>query len=187
MHRWNAGAPREACEMSPAKLTANPRTMPFARDDTVRLVVFRLDEHRYALPLSAVERIVRAVAITPLPKAPAVIMGVIDVAGRLTPVMNMRRRFKLAERPLAPAQQFAIVHAVGRTVALVIDEAVGVIEGRGGDIVQPSAIAPGLEQLRGVVQLKDGMVLIHDIEQFLSLEETRALDDALERESAGEL
>ena len=56
--------------------------------DIAQLVVFRLDERRYALPLAVVERVVRAVDVTPLPKAPPMVLGVIDVHGRVLPVLN---------------------------------------------------------------------------------------------------
>ena len=68
-----------------------------------------------------------------------------------------------------------------RAVALVIDEAEGVIECEPGAVVGAESIVPGLEQFQGVVQLGDGLVLIHDLEKFLSLDEARILDAAMER------
>ncbi len=64
-------------------------------------------------------------------------------------------------------------------MVLVIDEALDVIELPSTGIVGADQIVPGLEQIRGVVQLPDGLVLIHDLEKFLSLEEECALDEAL--------
>jgi purine-binding chemotaxis protein CheW len=61
------------------------------------LVVFTLDARRYAVPLSTVERIIRAVEITPLPQAPEIVLGVINVQGRIIPVVNTRKRFRLPE------------------------------------------------------------------------------------------
>src|SRR5271156_4798853 len=101
---------------------------PDVGDTAAQWVVFRLDEGRYALPLDAVERIVRAVHVTPMPRAPGIVLGAIDVQGRVLPVFNIRRRFGLPERPLDPADHFLIAHAAGRTVVLVIDAAQGVFE-----------------------------------------------------------
>ena len=151
--------------------------------ETRQLVVFRLEELRYALPLDAVERIVRAVEVTPLPQAPPIVLGAIDVQGRVLPVLNVRRRFQLPERKIAPADQFLIAHTAQRTVTLLIDEAQGVIERPVAAIVDAADIVPGLEHLQGVVQLEDGLVLIHDLERFLSLDEACALDEALNREA----
>lgn len=147
------------------------------------LMVFRLGEQRYALPLEAVERIVRAVEVTPLPGAPAVVLGVIDVQGSVFPVLGIRRRFGLAEREVDPGDQFVLARAAGRTVVLVIDEALGVLEHPASAVIDAARLAPGAGQIRGVVRLEDGLVLIHDLENFLSLDEASALDEALRQEA----
>jgi purine-binding chemotaxis protein CheW len=153
-----------------------------AMTQPTQLVVFGLDAQRYALPLASVERSVRAVEVAVLPNAPAVVLGVIDVAGRILPVMNLRRRFGLPERAISPAEHFLLAKANGRNVALVIDEAQGVIECPVAEVVRPTQIVPGLNQIQGVVKLADGLVLIQDLERFLSLEEAGVLTEALDQE-----
>ena len=148
----------------------------------MQLVVFCLDEQRYGLPLAMVERIVRAAELTPLPQAPAIVMGVIDVDGQVLPVLNIRWRLRLPHREISPADQFLIGQTGRRTVVLVIDEAQGVIEVPDVDVVDAVEIVPGLDQIRGVVKLGDGLLLIHDLERFLSLEEEHALDQAMYEE-----
>ena len=152
--------------------------------ELTQLVVFRLDEERYALRLAVVERIVRAAEVTPLPNAPTIVLGLIDVEGRVLPVLNVRRRFRLPEREIRPADQFLIARTEWRTVVLAVDEAEGVIERSPAEIVRSAQIVPGLEQIQGVVKLDDGLVLIHDLESFLSLDEARYLDEAMSQEVA---
>lgn len=147
---------------------------------TTQLIVFRLDERRYALPMGVVDRVVHAVEVTPLPKAPAIVLGAIDVHGRVLPVLNVRRRFHMPERDIGPADWFLLAHTARHGVALVVDESEGVVERHQSEIVVSTEIAPGLEQFPGVIKLDDGLVLIHDLERFLSLDETRALDDAMD-------
>lgn len=148
-------------------------------NELIQLVVFCLDEQRYALPLAVVERIVQAVEVTPLPDAPPIVLGVIDVEGHVLPVLNLRRRFRLPEREIRPFDQFLIAQTAPRTVALVIDEAQGVIERPQSAVISSTQIVPGLDQIKGVIKLDDGLVLIHDLERFLSLDEARALDEAM--------
>jgi len=145
----------------------------------IQLVAFRINGQRYALPLSAVERIVRAVAVTPLPKAPAIVLGVINVAGRVLPVLNLRRRFGIPEREIGSADQFVIAHTPRRTVVLVVDEAQEVIEYAETDTSDAGGIVPQLEHIQGIVKLEDGLVLIHDLEKCLSLDEERELTSAM--------
>ena len=146
------------------------------------LVVFRLEAQRFAVPLAAVERIVRAVAVTVLPRAPALVLGVIDVAGRVLPVLDLRRRLGLPERTLGLPDHFVLARTARRTVALVVDEVEGVVAIPAAKIVDAVEIVPGLGSVQGVVTLPDGLVLIYDLESFLSLEETEALEAALRRE-----
>lgn len=147
---------------------------------TVQLIVFRLDERRYALPLEMVDRVVRAAEVTPLPKAPAIVLGAINVRGRVLPVLNVRRRFAMPEREIRPEDWFLLAHTDRRELALVIDHSDGVIACSPDDINLSTRIVPGLEPFPGVMRLDDGLVLIHDLEKFLSLDETRALEDAMD-------
>jgi purine-binding chemotaxis protein CheW len=142
-----------------------------------RWVSFALDAQRFALPLAAVSRIVRAVEITPLPLAPGVVAGALDVAGRIMPVYDLRRRLRLPERPLRLDDQLVIAHTARRPVAMVIDRALGIIEAWPRD--DAAALEPHLRHLRGVLSQPDGLVLIQDLEDFLSPEEDAALESAL--------
>jgi purine-binding chemotaxis protein CheW len=147
------------------------------------LVVFRLDEQRYALPLPVVDRIVRAVELTPLPRGPVIVLGIVDMAGQVLPVIDVRQKFGLPESPLTPAHHLLIAQTDRRSVALVIDEAQGLIEVPEADIVNTVEIVPNVEQIGGAVRLSDGLVLIQDLEKLLSLEEERGLDEALKETS----
>lgn len=145
-----------------------------------QLVVFTLDEQRYALYLSAVEKVVRVVEITPLPKAPEIVPGVVNVYGRVIPVMNIRKRFRLPEREITLSDRLLIAQTRIRATALIVDDVSGVFECPEQEIIAAGKILPGIEYIEGVVKLKDGMLFIHDLDRFLSLEEENMLDNALE-------
>lgn len=144
-----------------------------------QLVVFALDDQRYALRLSVVDRVVPMVHVTPLPKAPDIVIGVVNVQGRVIPVIDMRRRFHLPEREAALTDRLVIAHTARRPVALAADAVAGVLEYPGHDIVAAEGVLPGVEHVEGIAKLKDGLILIHDLERFLSLEEEQSLDRAL--------
>lgn len=144
-----------------------------------RLFVFTLDEQRYALHLSAVHRVVRAAEVTSLPKAPAIVLGVVNVQGQIIPVVNLRRRFRLPERDIGLSDQLIIARTSRRAVALVADAVTGVIDVPGEKVTAGGEVVPGLEYVEGVARLEDGLILIHDLAAFLSLDEEQALDEAL--------
>lgn len=143
------------------------------------VVVFELEGRCHALPLELVDRVVRNVDITPLPKAPAIVLGVINVQGRVIPVVNIRQRFRLNRREPGLDDQLIIARMPGRSVALLVDEVTGVLEYSEGESLPAEAIVPGTDHVAGVVKQSDGMVLIHDLARFLSLDEERELDEAL--------
>jgi purine-binding chemotaxis protein CheW len=144
--------------------------------DADRIVVFYLDGQQYALHLSAVARVVRVVEVTPLPKAPEIVLGVVNLQGRIIPVFNIRRRFRLPERELSLSDQLIVAHTSARTVGLVVDAVRGVVGPAGVE-----HILPNLEYIEGAAKLEDGIVLIHNLDQFLSLEEGQALDRVMPR------
>jgi purine-binding chemotaxis protein CheW len=141
--------------------------------------LFALDELRYAVYLSAVERVVRAVEITPLPKAPEIVLGVINVQGRVLPVLDIRKRFRLPAREMKPDDRFIIARTATRQVALVVDSVAGVHELTEAEMVSAKEALPFAQYLEGVVKLDGNLVLIHDLDQFLSLDEEKALDATL--------
>jgi purine-binding chemotaxis protein CheW len=142
------------------------------------LVVFTLDG-QYALHLRNVERVVRAAEVTPLPRSPNIVLGVIDAQGSILPVVNVRRRFRLMEREMEPTDRLIIARTSQRRVALLVDSVTGVIERSKDDVVPADAIVPRTEYVEGVTTLDENILLIHDLDGFLSLDEEGTLDDAL--------
>lgn len=146
---------------------------------TTHLIIGLLDTQRYALRLAVVERIVRAVAVTPLPRAPEIIHGVVDVEGVVIPVVNLRKRLGLPEKPITPEDRFIMARTQRRPVILVLDTVQAILEVPTEQIMTADQILPHARHLDGVVKFPDGMIFIHDLEQFLSLDEEHALSQAL--------
>ncbi len=146
-------------------------------------VVFRLDEQRFALDLQAVERTIRAVEVTPLPGAPEIVHGVINVHGRCVPVINLRRRFGLPEREIGVDDQFLLARTAHRAVGLVADAVVGAVRCDG--VIEEADVMPSKTYMHGIAKLDGELILIHDLDRFLSLDEERALDSALRAPEAG--
>lgn len=150
--------------------------------DQKKLVVFRLDEQLFALPLSTVERVVRIVEVTPLPKSPDYILGVINFHGEIIPVVNVRRIFNLPEREVELTDKLIIAQTSFRTVSLWIDSVNEVIEIDDEEVIKSEKIFLGIDFVKGVFKLDSGIVLIHDLDKFLTIEETNLLKAALHKQ-----
>jgi len=148
-------------------------------------VVFRLDQQQYALHLTAVERIVRAVAITPLPSPggtahlPAEVLGVVNVQGRVIPVVSLRKLYGLAERDLQVSDQFIIASASKSTVALVVDAVVGVDSCDEREVIAGGTVIPGLEGISAIARNRDEIIILHDLDHVPDLEDVALPEVAL--------
>lgn len=146
-----------------------------------QIVVFLIENNRYALNISAVERIIPSVEITKLPEAPKIIDGVIKVGENIIPVANVRRRFHLPEREISLSDKIIIAKTKKRIIGLIAEFVQGVSELDGRKPAPAKDIIPSLKYIAGIVQLDDGLVLIHDLEEFLSNEEEEELNKALNK------
>lgn len=155
------------------------RSVVAMSEPALHLVIVELDGRRYGLRAAAVAQIVRAVTIVPLPNAPSAVEGIINVRGSIVAVLDIRRRFGLPAKPLDPSQYFALVRAGGRDVALRIDGAVDLVAVDPDAVVRAEAVLGRSPEISGVVKLDDGLVLIHDLESFLTAAEGSAVDTAL--------
>jgi purine-binding chemotaxis protein CheW len=148
-------------------------------DATLEVLVFELGAQRYALRAPDVREITRAVTVAPLPRAPAVVEGVINVRGTVVPVLDIRARFGLPARLAEHTDHLLLAWANERLVALRVDRAASLVKLAPSDVESPTHLAAGLGLLAGVAKLPDGLVLIHDLSAFLTQAEAIALDDAL--------
>lgn len=144
------------------------------------VLVFGVQDQLYAVPVDDVREILRAVAVTRLPRAPRAVEGVVDVRGEIVPVLDIRGRFGLPRPEIGVDEHFVLTRAGERPVLLRADRA---LEVRSVE-VEPVDEALEGEHLAGAARLADSLVLIYDLATFLSGSDADALDRAL-RTSSG--
>jgi purine-binding chemotaxis protein CheW len=148
-------------------------------ETTLRILTFQVDQRCYGLPSADVVELVRAASVEPLPGAPATIDGVLNVRGDVVPVFNLRPRFGLPDRPPIPSDHFIVTRAGERTVVVRTDRVIDLVELPAADVRSEGAAVPGVEHLTDVARLPEGLLLICDLETFLtSAETTVELDKA---------
>ncbi len=143
----------------------------------MHILAYRVEDRFCGLPLSEVERVVPAVEVIPLIDAPPAVLGVINVAGGVLPVVSVRRVLGLPERPMELSDRLIIARWSSRRVALLADSVEGVLERSESEVVRADRIVDGPSHLDGVLKLRDGLLLIHDLEMFLSLIPTGELHE----------
>lgn len=146
---------------------------------------FTIGEIQLAIPLSAIKKVIRAVAVTPIPISPLIFYGLINYHGELLPVINLNHRFKLEDNPITPEHIFLIIKNSMRQIVLVADSAKGVLISKDEDIFPADFLNQPIEA-KGVVRTNDGMIFIYDVEKFLQNDEIVQLDDAIKTLNAVE-
>jgi purine-binding chemotaxis protein CheW len=141
----------------------------FGGNDTMlQLLFWRVGLQEFALPVSAVSQVVRAVALTAVRSAPPFVCGAVNIRGLMVPVVDVRRRFRLPERPLALTDHFIIARTPRAPLALWVDAALGVADYEG----EVPAATPA-----GWAALPSGTVLMQDLERCLAADGERPIGE----------
>jgi len=135
-----------------------------------QFLVYSLGGQYYGLPLSAVEMVVHAAAVMPVPEAPETILGVINVEGNILLVINTRKYFHLQDRDMALSDQFIIAHTLTRGFALLVDGESRVIERTEEDVIKGKNILPDTDCVEGMVKFENSMAFICNPDAFLPRE-----------------
>lgn len=136
------------------------------------VVTFQLEEKTYALPLASVLQIIPLVALTPLPQAHPAVAGVMNFRGRAVPVIHMRRYFGLAEAQPGLYTPIVLTQAGNRTVGLIVDTVVDVLDLSPTRMVSLVEIMPeGLGEipmLEGLSHADNGTILLLDLSHLFT-------------------
>jgi purine-binding chemotaxis protein CheW len=179
---------RAARGVSPAESTA-ASTMPASPVQELEgtaTLVFDVAGQRFGLPVEHVVQIIEMVAITPLPKAPEIVAGVINFRGRVIPVVDVRKRLNLSALTYSLRTPIVISRIRDHVTGLIVDSVSGVVQVAPAQLEEPTAIfspetRPPLPLLSGVARLSDGLILILDLGTFLSREEEKTLKRAMSK------
>jgi purine-binding chemotaxis protein CheW len=134
----------------------------------VQLLTFKLDDQEYALNIANVVQVVRMVAVTPAPKASEFVEGVVNLRGKVIPVVNARRRLGLPARPYDLNTQLLIAQAGGHAMALMVDAVSEVLTLPASSIESLGEIGTEVEHLSAVGRLGERLLLIIDPNTILT-------------------
>lgn len=150
-----------------------------ARPRFADVLIFEVMGQRYGLLSPSVREVVRAVAVVPVPRAPWTIKGLIDVRGRVIPVLDLGIGRAVADRDVKVTDHFVLANVDNRVVALHADRVIDLVRIAYERIEQANDVAVGADSVLGVTKLEDGLVLICNLSAFLSRAEFAAFDDAV--------
>lgn len=151
-----------------------------AGDDLCQFVTCRIAHEEFALDVLSVQEINRMVEVTRVPKAPSFVEGVINLRGRIIPVLDLRRRFGLPPAGQTDDSRIMVVLVRQRMVGLIVDEVVEVLRIPKSSIEPPPSVgsSAGAEFTQGVGRIEDRLLIVLDLNRLLLPNEQAAVDAA---------
>ncbi len=151
----------------------------------LQLVVFNIGKELYGVGIESVHEIVKVPDITEVPDAPVFLQGVINLRGKIVPVVDLRKRMNLEGKEKTKSSRVLITENEGRLIGLLVDAVSEVLK------VPPEAVeAPpemissvGVQYITGVAKVEGSLIILLNLGKVLSVEDMKLLAQAAERKT----
>lgn len=145
--------------------------------EEIQLVVFMLKQGdmvcEYGVPITQVQEIITMTRPTQLPQAPDFVEGLINLRGRIIPIIDLKKRFQMGTSDITNDTRSVVVEVEGQTVGIIVDEVSEVLRLANSDIEPAPAIIGGItaEYLTGVGKIEGRLLILLDMNKILSDQE----------------
>ncbi|MGI5912297.1 MAG: chemotaxis protein CheW [Syntrophomonadaceae bacterium] len=149
--------------------------------DETQLVVFILKQGdvvcEYGVPITQVQEIITMTAPTKIPQAPDFVEGIINLRGRIIPIIDIKKRFSMGKSDITGETRSIIVEVGGQTVGIIVDEVCEVLRLPNSDIEPPPAYVGGItaEYLTGVGKVDKRLLILLNMNKILNESEKKEL------------
>ena len=141
-------------------------------DELIQLVSFMLADEEYGVEVLKVREIIRMPTITKMPNTPHHVEGVINLRGKVIPIISMRKRFGLMEAENSSQTRIMVMDVAGTLTGFIVDAVSEVIRIRSSEIQPPPSmvVSGGIEQefITGVYNHTDRLLIIMDVDRMFS-------------------
>ncbi len=145
-----------------------------ARGELIQLVSFNLDQEEYGVDVLKVREIIRVPVLTRVPNTPHYVDGVINLRGKVIPIISMRKKFGLMETENDKQTRIMVMDVDGELMGFTVDAVSEVIRISGSEIQpSPAVVASGIDQecIAGVINQAERLLVLLDLEKMFSAEE----------------
>ena len=147
-------------------------------NDDLQIVTFRVGEEDFSISILKVQEIIRMCEITKVPRSPEFVEGVINLRGKVIPVIDLRKRFGLPEAERNNDTRTIVVDCDGKVVGLIVDSVTEVLRLSESTVEAAPDIVSGVDSdyVAGVGKLDDRLVILLDIDKVLNVNEHTLLN-----------
>lgn len=147
-------------------------------DELLQLVTFSIGEEEFGVNILKVQEINRTMEITKVPRAPAFVEGVINLRGKVIPIIDLRSRFGLSSKPEDKDTRIIVIEINSIIVGFVVDAVSEVLRIPASTVEPPPPVVAGVESdyISGVGKLKERLLIMLDLDKLLSTEDIDMLN-----------
>lgn len=140
--------------------------------DQLQLVTFEVGAEQFAIDILAVQEINRMMQITKVPQSPPCLEGVINLRGRIIPVIDLRKRFGMEASSRDEDCRIVVVEVQTRVLGFIVDRVNEVLRVDSTIVDAAPSMTTTVDRdfIRGVAKLTSGLVILLDISKLLSAE-----------------
>jgi purine-binding chemotaxis protein CheW len=144
-----------------------------------QLVSFVIENEEFGVDILKVQEIIRTVEITRVPKSPEFVEGVINLRGKIVPVIDLRKRFGIAKRERDNETRIIVVELIDKVVGFLVDKVKEVIRVEKSIIEPPPELTTNISTnyITGVAKLQDRLLILLDLDRVLSSNEQERLTE----------
>jgi purine-binding chemotaxis protein CheW len=159
------------------KASAAEETQGAASDVVLQLVSFKIGGEEFGVDILQVQEINRMLDVTRVPNAPEYIDGVINLRGKVIPIINLRRRFGMERKERDKNTRIVVVELTGKVVGFVVDAVHEVLRVPRSVTEPPPTLIGGVkaEYITAVGKLEDRLLILLDLEKVLTADQQGAL------------
>ncbi|GFK95813.1 Chemotaxis protein CheW [Fundidesulfovibrio magnetotacticus] len=143
----------------------------------LQLVTFTISNEEFGIDILKVQEIIRTMEITKVPRAPDFVEGVINLRGKVIPIIDLRKRFSMESRKHDKQTRIVVVDLNAMIVGFVVDGVSEVLRIQSNTVEPPPAVVSGVdsEYISGVGKLDDRLLILIDLDKLLTFEEQQSL------------
>ncbi len=147
-------------------------------NDLLQLVSFVVEDEEFGVNILKVQEIIRPMAITRVPNAPSFVEGVINLRGRIIPVVDLRKRFGFPPREHDKSTRIVVVELREKVIGFMTDAVKEVIRIERSVMEPPPDLAIGIDAnyIQSVAKLDDRLLIMLDLDAVITQEQSEALE-----------
>ena len=144
-------------------------------NELLQLVTFAISEEEFGIEILRVQEIIRIMPITKVPNSPPAVEGVINLRGKVIPVIDLRKRFGMESREHDNQTRIIVIEIHGMIVGFVVDGVSEVLRIKSDTVEAPPSVVSGVESeyIKGVGKLDDRLLILLDLDKLFSCDELR--------------